>query len=184
MAARVACGVTSRGVSPVPPVVMMRSCAPAPSTMATSIWRRSSGTRPRSTRNPRAARRSPTCAPEVSSRTPAAAPSLAVMTRADLTCGSAIESALALVLRPHATGRARTGTGLRMCRGRGGWRVVADPRPALAARLRDEADALDLDAALDALDHVVDGQGGHRRRCHRLHLDAGLARGRGFGADA
>src|SRR6186997_1797619 len=161
MAAWVACGVTSRGVSPVPPVVRTRSCAPAPSTIATSIARRSSGTRPRSTVKPRASRRAWTWAPDVSSRTPAAAPSLAVMTRAERFGVSAIaRSALSLVLRPRAAGDACAGAGSRVG-GRGlGRRVVADPRPALPAGLRDEADALDLNSSLDALDHVVDRQGG------------------------
>ena len=55
---------------------------------------------------------------------------------------------------------------------------------ALAAGLRDEPDGPDLDAALDALDHVVDRQGRDRRRGHRLHLDAGRAGRRGLGPDA
>ena len=73
-----------------------------------------------------------------------------------------------------------------------GWRPVRGASgpagriqsPLLPPLLRDEADRADLDAALDALDHVVDGQGGDGRRGHRLHLDAGLAGRRGLGADA
>ena len=48
--------------------------------------------------------------------------------------------------------------------------------PLLPPDLRDEADRPDLDAALDALDHVVDGERRHGGRGQGLHLDAGLAR--------
>src|SRR5262245_16088865 len=65
-----------------------------------------------------------------------------------------------------------------------GLAALARPLPGLAAGLRDEADAADLDPALDALDHVVDREGGDRRGGHRLHLDAGLGRRGRLGADA
>src|SRR4051812_13762441 len=45
----------------------------------------------------------------------------------------------------------------------------------LAALLLDEVDALDADAALDRLHHVVDGEAGNRYRGERFHLDAGRA---------
>ena len=54
----------------------------------------------------------------------------------------------------------------------------AVPLAALAAGLRDQPDGADLDAPLDALDHVVDRQRGDARRRQRLHLDPGRA-GRG-----
>ena len=50
------------------------------------------------------------------------------------------------------------------------------PGAAAPAGLLDQLDALDRDAALEALDHVVDGQGGDRAGRHRLHLDAGARR--------
>ena len=74
----------------------------------------------------------------------------------------------------------RPGRGAPSRRARRGRTQVA----ALAAGLRDEPDAPDLDAALDALDHVVDRQRRHGRGGHRLHLDAGLAGRRRLGADA
>ena len=43
--------------------------------------------------------------------------------------------------------------------------------------------ALDLDAALDPLDHVVDGQRRDRRGGHRLHLDPGPADAAGLGGE-
>ena len=45
----------------------------------------------------------------------------------------------------------------------------------LAALLLDEVNALDADAALGRLDHVVDGEAGDRHGGQRLHLDAGWA---------
>src|SRR4051794_7928191 len=47
----------------------------------------------------------------------------------------------------------------------------------LAAALLQQAQAVDNDAALDSLDHVVEGKRRHRAGGERLHLDAG-ARGR------
>ncbi len=170
MTAAVAWGVTSRGVSPVPPVVTMSGWFADPSTRAASIAHCSSGIRSRSTVKPRAARRSSTRAPEVSSRAPAAAPSLAVMTSAvrpairswvPLIGGSRV----ALALRPHASCDPRARPRLGVLRGLRRWRL-ADPRAALAPGLGDEPDAPDLDAAFHALDHVIDRQGGDRRRGH------------------
>ena len=43
----------------------------------------------------------------------------------------------------------------------------------LSAGLVEQLDALDHDARLDALDHVVDGQRADAAGHHRLHLDAG-----------
>src|SRR4051794_17228652 len=43
----------------------------------------------------------------------------------------------------------------------------------LPARLVQQLHALDDDAGLDALDHVVDGERANTARHHRLHLDAG-----------
>src|SRR5688572_20345561 len=43
----------------------------------------------------------------------------------------------------------------------------------LAALLFDQADALDADAAIDRLHHVVDRQAADRDRGQRFHLDAG-----------
>src|SRR5690349_12525716 len=51
--------------------------------------------------------------------------------------------------------------------------ALAAPGPAAPAGLLDERDGGDLDTALERLDHVVDGEGGDRRRGHRLHLHAG-----------
>src|SRR6476661_6375117 len=45
----------------------------------------------------------------------------------------------------------------------------------LAAALFHQMDVLDAHAALDRLDHVVDGEAGDRGRHQGLHLDAGLA---------
>src|SRR6185312_6498107 len=50
--------------------------------------------------------------------------------------------------------------------------ALAAPGPAAPAGLLDQRDRGDLDAPLERLDHVVDRQGGDRRRGHRLHLDA------------
>src|SRR5258706_8174983 len=44
--------------------------------------------------------------------------------------------------------------------------------PGLAAAFLDQADGLDTHAALDRLDHVVDGQACDGDRDKRLHLDA------------
>ena len=48
--------------------------------------------------------------------------------------------------------------------------------PTLAASLPQQPHLPDGDALVDRLAHVVDGEGGHRRTHHRLHLHAGLAR--------
>src|SRR5437667_5993496 len=45
--------------------------------------------------------------------------------------------------------------------------------PGRAALFLDEMNALDVDAALGRLDHVVDRQARDRHRGQRLHLDAG-----------
>ena len=52
-----------------------------------------------------------------------------------------------------------------------------------AALLFDQADAVDHHAALDRLDHVVDGQARDRDGGQRLHFDAGLAGDRHGGAE-
>src|ERR1700745_2633682 len=49
------------------------------------------------------------------------------------------------------------------------------PMARYAPALLDQANAFDTHAALDRLDHVVDGQARDRRRGQRLHLDAGAA---------
>src|SRR4051794_27973890 len=53
-----------------------------------------------------------------------------------------------------------------------GGRLAPAPGAAAAARLFQEHDLGDLDAALEPLDHVVDGQRGDGDGGHRLHLDA------------
>src|SRR5919108_1439923 len=58
----------------------------------------------------------------------------------------------------------------------------AHPLAAASAGLSQQLHGLDGHPALEALDHVVDGQGGDRGGGHRLHLDAGAggdARGGG-----
>src|SRR5262245_6495389 len=171
----VAWGVTSRGVRPVPPVVTTSGWRATPLARASAIASSSSATTMRSTSKPSARSRASSRAPDSSSRTPWVTPSLAVRTRA---LRVTVDSAATLAA--DATGgaspwlRARTRTHV------GG----SLPCPALAARLGDQADALDLDAALDPLDHVVDGQRRDRGGGHRLHLDAGLGRGGRLGADA
>src|SRR3954451_13297370 len=50
--------------------------------------------------------------------------------------------------------------------------LVAAPGAAAPAGLLEQRDRRDLDPALDALDHVVDGQRRDRRGGHRLHLHA------------
>ena len=57
------------------------------------------------------------------------------------------------------------------------------PVAALAAALLHEPDAVDGHEAVGRLDHVVDGQGGHRDRRHGLHLHAGLGRRGAAGGD-
>src|SRR5215213_263323 len=58
--------------------------------------------------------------------------------------------------------------------------ALAPPGPAAPARLLEQHDLLDRDAALEALDHVVDGQGGDRGRGHGLHLHARAGGQRGL----
>ena len=114
-------------------------------------------------------------------------PSLAVSTNAvavALRCGLLAVAHRQPFRRPAdpagASGRpvARPGAGA-------GPALVGGPVPlaALAAGLRDQPDRPDLDAPLDALDHVVDRERGDRRRRQRLHLDAGRAGRRGLGPD-
>src|SRR5262249_14987438 len=56
-------------------------------------------------------------------------------------------------------------------------------RSRFAAALGDEANAFDAHAALDRLDHVVDGETGDRHCGQRLHLDPGAAADLHGGAD-
>ena len=131
--------------------------APWPRPKAAAIAprrRRRARARPRS-RAPRAA--PPRAAPEASSRTPALTPSLAVSTRARR-IGWRLRPPVALRPLPIRPAARSPGRGARRRRGRPG--RLADPLPALAATLARQADGADLDAALDALDHVVDGQRG------------------------
>src|SRR3954452_22450051 len=148
-----------------------------------SISHCSSGSRRRATVKPRPSRRAATCAPDVSSRTPALAPSEAVMTRAVRSTPPATLLAACLGLGcPDPARDARSWARLRprvwITRGR------PDPGSTLAAGLRDQVDGLDLNATLDALDHVVEGQRRDRRRRHGFHLDTGLACRRGLRTDA
>ncbi len=80
---RVASGVTSRGVIPVPPVVTTSRARDACSRRAEASCSRSSGTiKMRSTENPASRRRAETSGPDRSSRRPAKQESLTVMTTA------------------------------------------------------------------------------------------------------
>src|SRR5918997_1287080 len=52
-------------------------------------------------------------------------------------------------------------------------RLPATPVPAAAAGLREQVHGPDLDALVEALDHVVHGEGRDGGRGERLHLHAG-----------
>jgi len=56
----------------------------------------------------------------------------------------------------------------------GGALPAALPVPALSPRLLDQPEIGDGHAAVHRLDHVVDGEAGHRASGEGLHLDAGL----------
>ena len=169
------------GVRPVPPVVTIRSWPVGAVDERVARSRpRSSGDEPRGrprTRGPSAARRG--AAPDASSRTPAATPSLTVMTSADPRAAAGSPTRLAGRLRRlrAPTRPATRSPGCAAWARRHRRPAGRDPRRRSCRRsCETRRTDPDLDAALDALDHVVDGQGGDRRRGHRLHLDAGLAR--------
>ena len=147
MTASVAWGVTSRGVRPVPPVVMTSGWCEAPALSAPSIAGRSSLTSSALDGEAELLEAPCDAGAGVSSRSPAALRSLAVSTSADRPLIPDPASS-GRSCRPH--GRPASG-GRRPC-------VVGGTMPvaALAAGLGHEPDGADLDALLDALDHVVD----------------------------
>src|SRR3954451_17130277 len=66
---------------------------------------------------------------------------------------------------------------------KGSGSAIRVPVSRLPARLVQQRDALDHDALLDALDHVVDGERADRGGGERLHLDAGAVHGPGLGGE-
>ncbi len=66
---------------------------------------------------------------------------------------------------------------------RSGRRPIAHEVPGLAAGLLEQAHLADHHVALDGLEHVVDGEPGHRGRREGLHLDPGLAAAAAHGLD-
>ena len=92
--------------------------------------------------------------------------------RDGLYCG--VAGAFGQVVQPPGPSRRRAVLpGPRACDGP--WRQSRLEMPGLAARLLEQAHALDPHPAVDGLAHVVDGQQADGGRGERLHLDAGLA---------
>src|SRR3990172_7790762 len=150
----------------------MSRTAAAAVLIRSAISVRSSPMTSRSTVAPSEARRSASAAPDSSVRTPLATPAPPVRTRARVPGSSrctASPATSALAADPAGgpiPGPPR-GTRRRRASGHGRIRVPA-PLAAPATGLRDDAEAPDLDAPFDTLDHVVDGEGGDRGGGPRL----------------
>src|SRR6516162_9809236 len=148
MIARVASGVTSVGANPVPPVLSTSS-----QRSTSDQCRRRSSILPRSSAissRPAISAPKPSASrarrgPPRSSPLPAARELLTVM----------------IAARMRRSARARA--------------VVAPPLPATTAALLQQRQPLHLDPPLDALDHVIHGQGRDRASGHRLHLHPGAS---------
>src|ERR1019366_3133653 len=158
--ARVASGVTSRGATPVPPVVKIAEIRPPSAKVAKrlAISAGSSGmTSNTETFQPSCSSRSRTAGPERSVRVPAVTESLMVKTAA-------------LIMFPSGCG------------------CAADPRAPKVAALPPgflkQVKILDFDRLIERFDHIVNRQRGYGGRGHRLHFHAGLAGGGGAGHDA
>src|SRR5262245_53327234 len=141
----IASGVTSLGAIPVPPVVRIRA-QPSSSDQCIrrrSIWPRSSVM----TSRPASSR------PRLPTNSASASPEVSSPSPAAFEVETVITAARPLI------GGASAG--------------VAGPVPASPAALFEQLDRLDPHAALQPLDHVVDGQGCDPAGGHRLHLDTG-----------